>query len=934
MESSAPADLFEAADTAPTAVGGVTPHPGAVPLTLAQITTGLQDGVWWPAGQFTFSFPSAGAAWPSYGPGQEPDVRFSGLSAAQEARFRVALASWDKLIAPNFTETSDATNPGNIRIGFSGYSDLNTYWGYTYFPPDQGGSGPAYDGDIWVNAKYRTSDFFGGGYDDNALIHELGHALGLKHPFEAPVIPAAYDSVRYTVMSYTDNVDVDAIIFAPTAGGGLAYTYRDVYSTTPMVLDIAAVQALYGADPTTAPGDDVYTFATDRPFMLSIYDAGGNDTIDVSGMSHGSVVDLTPGSYSSIGYYSAEAQKADTIAKYGAYFADFVAAGYAEAGTPYSFADNLGIAFSTVIENAIGGAHDDTLIGNQVANRLTGGGGNDVLTGAGGNDTLDGGAGLDTAVFSGASTDYVWTQAATGWTIRDLRSGSPDGTDTLLNIELLQFSDRTVSIAPATVVIGTAAADTLSGSAGNDSLYGQGGDDRLVADGGDDLLDGGAGTDTAVYASKAADHAWWSNADGTWTVKDLRPGSPDGTDTLRDVEILAFADRTIQLSGATTADVINAAFQNVLMYAPSNAADTSFVAGIVSDITNGAETLAQGIGKIVQQADATSAVASIAYEFFTGAAPSKGGFDYLVDPTGANANSLNSDYYKSFNLENRYINFAVNLGKLGDGKAQFAASYGPLNLFDATKAAYAVIFGGAPTDDQVHAILDTSLQSGGQTMTRADYFAVYGQDGPAGIGTKAAMVGWLLTEAVKADLGTYARADNAYLTDLADGAPYALDIVQAYGQPQFVYPGDIIAPTLLRSTPADNGTAVAINSNIVLTFSEAVKVGQGAIEVRKVSDNSVLSLVSIDDPDQVAVSGATVTVNLATDLPANANIYVAIAPGVILDLAGNSYGGIIGKTALNFSTNNSVAAADVADVVHDMPGAALVGAPVDTGFLS
>ena len=927
------ASVQTAADAAVTLAGGVTPHPGAVPLSPSQIFAGLTDDVWWPAGQFTFSIPTVGAAWPSYDPGTEPDVRFSGFSLAQAARFRAALASWDKLIAPNFTETNDASSPGNIRVGFSGYSDLNTYWGYTYFPPVEGGTGLAYYGDIWVNAKYRTSDFFDNGYDDNALIHELGHALGLKHPFEDPTLPAAYDSVRYTVMSYTDNVDLDALIFAPTAGGGLAYAYKDIYSTTPMVLDIAAVQAIYGADPTTAAGDDTYTFAGSRPFMFSIYDAGGNDTIDVSGMAHGSVVDLTPGAYSSIGYYSADAQKADAIARYGPYFADFITAAFTDDPTPYSFADNLGIAFSTVIENAIGGPHDDTLIGNLVANRLTGGAGNDILTGAGGDDTIDGGAGLDTAVFSGASSDYSWAQTSTGWTVRDLRSGSPDGTDTLINVEQLRFSDRTVDIAPATVVIGTIAADTLTGTAGNDAIYGQGGDDRLTADAGDDLLDGGAGTDVVFYASKASDHAWWSNPDGTWTVKDLRPGSPDGTDTLRDVEAISFTDRTITIAGGSTADIVNAAFQNVMMYAPTTAADTSFVTGIVSDVVSGAETLAQGIAKIVAKADATSAVASIAYEFFTGAAPSKGGFDYLVDPSGPNPNNLNSAYYQSFSLENRYINFAVNLGKLGDGKAQFAAQYGALSLFDATKAAYTVIFGGAPTDDKVHAILDTTVQSGGQILSRAGYFALYGQDGANGIGTKAAMVGWLLTEAVKADLGTYALADNAYLTDLADGAPYGLDVVQAYGQPQFVYPGDLVVPTLLASTPADNASAVAVNANIVLTFSEAVKAGQGAIEIMRVSDGKVLSLVSIDDPDQIAISGATVTINLATDLPANANIYVNMPSGVITDLAGNAYGGVTGKTALNFSTNNSVAAAGVGDLVHDMPGAALVGAAAEASLL-
>ena len=91
--------------------------------------------------------------------------------------------------------------------------------------------------------------------------------------------------------------------------------------------------------------------------------------------------------------------------------------------------------------------------------------------------------------------------------------------------------------------------------------------------------------------------------------------------------------------------------------------------------------------------DFNTSVATLAYEFFTGKIPSLAGVDYLVSPTGPNTNNLNSAYYQSFNLENRYINFAVNLGKLGEGKDAFAAKYGAMSLFDATREAYKTIFG-------------------------------------------------------------------------------------------------------------------------------------------------------------------------------------------------------------------------------------------------
>ncbi len=170
--------------------------------------------------------------------------------------------------------------------------------------------------------------------------------------------------------------------------------------------------------------------------------------------------------------------------------------------------------------------------------------------------------------------------------------------------------------------------------------------------------------------------------------------------------------------------------------------------------------------------------------FFTGKIPIFGGIDYLVSASGPNPNNLNSAYFQSFNLENRYINFAVNLGRDGEGKAAFQTEFGSLSLFDATKKAYAKIFGAAPADAKV-----TTLLSGG----RDAYFASYGGDGLNGQGTKAAMVGWLLAEAEKGDLGVMARSNAAWLTDLADGsAPFAIDITGAaagYYKSEFVYGG-------------------------------------------------------------------------------------------------------------------------------------------------
>ena len=93
---------------------------------------------------------------------------------------------------------------------------------------------------------------------------------------------------------------------------------------------------------------------------------------------------------------------------------------------------------ASLIENAVGGTGNDIITGNTANNKLTGGAGN---------DTLDGVSGTDTAVYSGASSSYQVTQNADGsWKVVDLRAGSPDGTDTLKNIDFLQFSNTTVAV--------------------------------------------------------------------------------------------------------------------------------------------------------------------------------------------------------------------------------------------------------------------------------------------------------------------------------------------------------------------------------------------------------------------------------------------------------------------------------------------------------
>lgn len=356
-----------------------------------------------------------------------------------------------------------------------------------------------------------------------------------------------------------------------------------------------------------------------------------------------------------------------------------------------------------------------------------------------------------------------------------------------LNISIssqLTWSDTNNVEALLNAVLG--GGDTITASNLADIVRSRTGDDVLTGRGGNDILDGGAGSDTAVYSGRFQDYKVTNAAAGSLTITDLRAGSPEGVDTLTSIESLRFSDKTVSTVAPSPTAPLSVAFSNILRDTATGA-NAVTVNDLTAQVSGGTLVQAAAVNSMVVVAGATTSVATLAYQFFTGKTPSSGGYDFLVSPTGPNANNLNSAYYQSFNLENRYINFAVNLGKVGEGRTSFEATYGGKTLFDATLQAYTVLFGAAPSNAKVSLLLDTVIDGAGHV--RADYFAGYGGDGLTGIGTKAAMVGWLMAEAIKADVGMFAKANDAFLADLSDGAAYSVDLIGVYGRPEYIYAG-------------------------------------------------------------------------------------------------------------------------------------------------
>ncbi len=390
---------------------------------------GVLSGTKWAVNSFTYSFPTdpsyyTGIWGTPYGAGEE-NSGFKAFNATQQAAVTSILGMYSAVANVTFTQiTETSTQHADIRYAES--SLPGTAW--TYYP-----STSPEGGDAWFRSNAWYDNPVLGNYAWLTILHETGHAMGLKHPHETVgsfgAIPVSQDSEEYSVMSYR------SYIGASTTGGLTNATWS--FSQTLMMDDIAALQTMYGANYNTNSGNTVYQWDpnTGQEFIdgvaqikpggntifMTVWDGGGNDTYDFSNYHTNVTVNLQPGQWST----PSTAQLAN------------LGGGHTAIGSianSYLFQNNT----ASLIENAVGGTGNDTLVGNTADNHLTGGAGN---------DTLDGVSGTDTAVYSGNSTDYRITANADGsWTVTDLRSGSPDGTDTLKNIDLLQFNDKTMAI--------------------------------------------------------------------------------------------------------------------------------------------------------------------------------------------------------------------------------------------------------------------------------------------------------------------------------------------------------------------------------------------------------------------------------------------------------------------------------------------------------
>jgi hypothetical protein len=278
---------------------------------------------------------------------------------------------------------------------------------------------------------------------------------------------------------------------------------------TPGINDILAIQEIYGAATNTRIDNtvygfnsnitddlaEIYNFSLNKNPIITIYDSGGLDTLDLYSWAGNSTIDLTPGTFSS----------GNAMTK------------------------NIAIAFATIIENAVGGSGNDAINGNIANNKLQG----NV-----GNDSINGQNGLDTAIFSGKLNDYkiTFNETTEIITISDTNPGR-DGTDTLNYIEYLQFSDQLI--------------DT-SNFVSRSPTIGTQGNDNFKAVIGNQAYDGLSGFDIVTFSGTRIEYVISLKNSNIATIDGQ--SSRDGIDSFINIEKLSFQDGSLIYDITNTID--------------------------------------------------------------------------------------------------------------------------------------------------------------------------------------------------------------------------------------------------------------------------------------------------------------------------------------------------------------------------------------------
>lgn len=327
--------------------------------------------VLWDKKDITYSFnTTAPAEYANYTSRNLTDG-FKELSSWQKDSARDTFKDLSNYLNMTFNEVS---SNGDIRFSSINLSGNEAGLAFQYFAMFKTMANAEINGDIFlsnvlqVDPQYLTASGNAyGSYGRVAIYHEVGHAMGLSHPFESflggPTLSVDEDNRQYTVMSYTDK--------APFVVNNHKYS-GEAYTPGYSIYDIDALQTMYGANTSYKTGDDTYTFNGKTPYYLTIWDAGGHDKIDASTSSGDCVINLNSNTLSSVNlqqYINPDMYRGE---------------------------NNLGIVKGVAIEDVATGLGNDKITDNVVNNAIDCQGGDDsIYLYFGGYDTVIGGSGTD-----------------------------------------------------------------------------------------------------------------------------------------------------------------------------------------------------------------------------------------------------------------------------------------------------------------------------------------------------------------------------------------------------------------------------------------------------------------------------------------------------------------------------------------------------------